>query len=153
MAAQVQTQERNDAGAKVTVASKHPAGIVMRRYVERNEREAVMGGGTRDFPIYRWDGEEVTIFGNAVPFGAVPKCQIVGGYALTPNVSKDLWDNWYQANKDTPLVKKQIIFAYESISKVEGHARECKDILSGFEGIDPANPGAKVKGIAKADVR
>lgn len=146
-----QPQERSDAGANVTVACKLPAGIVMRGYTKRTEREAVLGGGTREFDAFRWSGEEAVIFGTAAPFGQAPKCQIVAGFAITPNVKKDLFDNWYAANKDGELVKRNLIFAYDSIDRVHGRARENEKALSGFEPIDPEAPEKKVKGIARGE--
>ena len=144
-------QERSDAGAKVTVACKLPAGIVMRAYVPGTEPEVVLGGGTRDRTVFRPTGEEAVIFGTAAPFGQAPKCNVVAGFALTPNVKKDLFDNWYSANKDGALVKNRLIFAYESLDRVQDRARESEKAISGFEPIDPDDPGKKVKGISKAD--
>lgn len=146
-------QERSDAGAKVVVACKLPAGIVIRGYVKGTERESVVGGGTRDYDVFRWSGQEAQIFGTAAPFGHQPKCPVVAGYALTHNVSKDLWDDWYSANKDGNLCANKLIFAYESQDRVNGAARENEKAITGFETIDPENPGKKIKGIVKADVK
>jgi len=143
--------ERSDAGAKVCVACKLPAGLVIRGHDKRTEREAVMGGGTREYDVYRWNGEEAEIFGVAAPYGQAPKCLIVAGYALTHNVSKDLFDNWYAANKDGALVKNKLIFAYESADRAQACAKEHEKTISGFEPIDPENPGKKVRGIVKAE--
>ena len=145
--------ERSDAGAKVVVACKLPAGLMIRGYAKSQEREAVMGGGTRDFEVFRWTGEEAQIFGTATPFGMAPKCLIVGGYALTPNISKDLFDSWMAANKDGELVKKNLIFAFERAESTQAAAKEYTATLSGFEPIDPDNPGRKIRGIEKSDVK
>ncbi len=147
------TKERSDAGAKVTVACKLPGGIVLRAYVESSESEAVLGGGTREAKVFRWNGEEATVFGVSVPFGQVPKCLIVGGYALTPNVPKDLWDNWLAANRNSDMVKHRLIFAHERADYAQDKAKEHEATRSGFEPIDPANPGKKIRGIEKADIK
>lgn len=145
------SQERNDAGAKVTVACKLPAGIIMRGFRPVKEREAVLGGGTREFDVYRPSGEMQEINGTASPHGKAPKCQIVFGYAITPNVNKELYDNWHSANKDSQMVKNNLVFAYERAEQIQGRARENEKAVTGFEMIDPNDPGKKVKGIAKAD--
>jgi hypothetical protein len=148
---QPQQHERSDAGAKVTVACKLPAGIIIRGFREVMEREAVLGGGTREFPVYRPTDKSHEINGTATPYGKAPKCQIVAGFALTPNVDKGLFDNWFDANKESRMVKDNLIFAYESADRVHGRARENEKVLTGFEMIDPDDPGKKVRGIAKAD--
>ena len=38
---------------------------------------------------------------------------MVAGYALTHNVSKDLFDAWLIENKDSAMVKKRLVFGYE----------------------------------------
>lgn len=145
--------ERNQAGAKVTVACKLPAGLVIRGYVKTTEREQVLGGGTRDYDVWRWSGEEQEVFGPATPHGMAPKCLIVGGYALTHGVSKDLFDSWYAANKDGDLVKNRLIFAYERPEDAQAAAKDHRTTVSGFEPIDPDKPGLKVRGIEKATVK
>lgn len=145
--------ERNDAGAKVTIACKLPAGVVLRGQKKQTEREAVLGGGVREYEAWRPTGEQVEIFGTAVEFGKAPKTQIVFGYALTHNVSKDLWDNWFEGNKDSPLVKNKLIFAYEKAHDAQDAAKDHESTVSGFEPVDPENPGKKVRGIEKATVK
>jgi hypothetical protein len=146
--------EASRSGAKVTVACKLPAGLVIRAHKLCRESEAVMGGGTRDYDVYRWSGEEkdeAHIFGNATPFGKAPKCLIIGGYALTPNVDKDIWDNWFEANRNGAMVKNGLIFAYEKPDHAQAEALNRENVLSGMEPIDPDNPGKKVRGIEKSD--
>lgn len=141
---------RSDAGAKVCVACKLPSGIVIRGYAKRTEVEAVMGGGTREFDIFRWNGAEQRINGYAVAHGVAPQFLTAGGYALTPNVDKDLFDSWWEANRESEIVKRGLIFAMDRPEAAQSEALNRRSELSGFEPIDPANPGMKVKGVERA---
>lgn len=145
--------ERSDAGAKVTVACKLPAGLVLRGQKKVQEREAVLGGGVREFDVWRPTGAMVEILGTATPYGQAPKTLIIGGYALTHNVPKDLWDNWLEGNAEGSLVKNKIVFAYEKAADAQDAAKDHESTVSGFEPIDPENPGKKVRGIEKATVK
>lgn len=149
--AAVADKRAGHAGAKVTVACKLPHGIILRGFLEREERELVMGGGVRETKVFRPTGERQVVHGSVLPFGAVPPYPIVGGYALTENVSKDLWDSWVAVNKDAEIVKRRLIFAYENPNKASDEARSNVKELSGFEPIDPDNPGKRMKGIEKAN--
>jgi hypothetical protein len=144
---------RSDAGAKVVVACKLPSGIVIRGYTQQKEQEAVLGGGTREFDVWRWNGKEQRINGYARPHGSAPQCTIIGDFALTYDVDKDLFDAWYEANRDTPMVRQGLIFAFERAESAMSEAKNRRKLISGFEQIDPENPGLKIRGIEKADVK
>jgi len=89
------------------------------------------------------------IAGNAAPHGMSPKAQVIGGYALTHNVPADFWEAWYDQNRDSEIVKNNIIFAYEKPAMTSGAAKEHRDARSGMERItpdtDPRVPKRKLK--------
>jgi hypothetical protein len=133
-------------GDKVFVACKLPNGIIIRGMKKSTEREPVMGGGTREFEIYRPDGRQHTIKGPAVRFGEAPPF-LVGGYAFTDFVDKDLYDNWFEANKDQDIITDEIVHAESTKEGIRDWAAKRATVMSGFEGIDPANPGKVIRGI------
>lgn len=147
----MEDNKTSSAGAKVTVACKLPQGLVLRGFSPTIERESVMGGGSREMTIHRPDGRRVVIHGTAHFPNQRPECSIVAGYALTKNVDKDLWDMWYAANKSAPYVVNRSVFAFEKQDSVYAEARNSEKIPSGFEGIDPMNPGARLRGIEKGE--
>lgn len=121
----------------VTVALKHPTGIVLEIFEEAISHEPVMGGGTREVRIFRTNGNRFTLNGNRTPFGVAPDFRIVGDYALTPGVPKDVWEKWKEQHKDSPLVLNNLIFAYGSNEKIRDAARESAKLRSGMEAITP----------------
>lgn len=58
--------------------------------------------------------------------------QVVGGHGLT-EIDKDFWEAWFQANKDTKLVKGGFIFAQETNEKAKAEAKEKRANKSGTE--------------------
>lgn len=142
--AQAAPQPASQAGAKVTVASKMPNGIVLRGFVESNEREPVMGGGTRDVTIFRENGQSAVVQGTQVRVG-VPPPLLFGGYRMTPNVPKDLWDEWLKANRDSDMVRNRLIFAQDDDRRTQDEAKSYGSIETGLEGVDPANPGKSIR--------
>ena len=133
----------------VTVACKWPMGLIL--HLERKEDfyEPLMGGGLRKTERYvKIPESEVLIKGCAVDItalrsGILPEFAMVGGYALTPNVSKRFWDQWYDQNRDTPLVKNKVIFAAASDNEARVEAKDYASILSGLEPINPQSPASK----------
>ena len=136
---QAPENKKSSAGAKVNVACKLPAGLRLRTFKMRNQNEPVMGGGVREVSVAEPTGDEVLVHGNAVPFGVVPLHQIINGYGITQGVSKDFWDAWLEANKDTPVVKNKLIFAYEKLDMIQDWAKEHRDTKSGLEPLEQEN--------------
>lgn len=122
------------AGAKVTVACKLSTGLVLQLYEMRDTMENVSGNNSRVVKIAHPVGDPVTVRGTATPFGV--QKPLVGGYALTPNVDKEFFDEWTRQNKDHAAVKNGMIFARESRDDVEGMAEERADLKSGQEPLD-----------------
>lgn len=134
----------------VSVACKLPNGFVMRGFLKTREVELVLGGGSRDVDVHRPTGEETTIGGTAARFGVAPPI-LVNGYRITRNVPKALWDNWYEANRNSDLVKNHIVYAAEAHDDAKAWSREHESVLTGLEGIDPDEPGKRVRGIQRAE--
>lgn len=138
----------------VSVACKTPNGLVLRNFVPSNEPQQVLGpnGGFREVTVYRDTGEQFVIGGTAQrPGDPRPPILAEGGYRITRNVPKALWEAWYEANKASDLVRNRIVFASEKHEDVKAFSREHETVMTGLEGIDPANPGKHVRGIVPAD--
>ena len=134
-------------GRTVTVASKLPYTMILRLHQFDEVQEPVMGGGWRTVKQARPMGKAVVLNGNAHPVNQAPSQQVVGGYALTFGVPADFFDEWVRQNADHDAVLNNLIFAHEKHGHAEGQAKEQKGIRSGFEAIDPKNPGSRLRGI------
>lgn len=133
-AAPIEPVKSGHAGAKVTVACKLAMGIVMQLYEMRDTMENVSGGNSRVVKIAHPVGKAVTVRGNSTAFGI--QKPLIGGYALTPNVDKDFFDQWLRQNKDADYVKNGMVFAHGSRDHIEGMAEDRKDVKSGLEPLD-----------------
>lgn len=125
-------------GATVTVACKVPPGLRLRVFSMEKDHEPVMGGGTREVKIARLAGEAV-INGPATRKENAPACVVVGGYALTSGVNKDLFDKWMEDNKDSPMVKNRLIFAHDRQDSAAGAAKEAHAVRSNMEPLNGAD--------------
>jgi hypothetical protein len=132
----VATTKGGHAGGKVTVACKHPPGIIIRAFEWKEEPVPVFGGGVKIEKVARPTGDQVVIHGPASPFGVLPQVAVVGGYALTPDVDQEIWEIWLEQNKNSDLVKKHQIHAYAQPDKAAGWAKEHGSVRSGLEGIN-----------------
>lgn len=134
---------RGHAGAKVTVACKLPNGVVLKVHRQQDVDVPVMTGGVRTVKEFRPDLDvvPVTVHGwRSAPDGilVIKSGGPNGGYALTPNVPKDLWDRWREENKASLLVTNNLVFAFESADHAQGQAKEMKAVRSGLEPMNPA---------------
>jgi hypothetical protein len=119
----------------ICVACKMPNGLILRNFKMETRQVPVLGGGMRDEGFARQVGDSVTIRGNRVPFGEQHKGPMAGGYALT-TVDADFWNAWYEANKDSDIVRNRVIFAHEKPEAAERKAREQGKVKSGLEPLD-----------------
>jgi hypothetical protein len=119
---------------KVTVACKHPHGIVLQLYKMEEQREPAPGGTITVKRAIK-HGDPVTLYGTALMFGQQPNYQIVGGYALTPNIPADFMEEWMKQNRDSPLVKNSIIFVNPDAAYARDEAVEKRGIRGGLEPI------------------
>ncbi len=155
-------QKASQSGAKVTVACKIPAGLELRLFEMVTVRHPIMGGGFREVQEsrVRTDVGSVLIHGNAIPYGKQPAHRIVmapgapmtDGFALTPNIDKDFFDEWLKQNKDSAIVKNGLIFAYEKPDAVTAEAKDrAKTQRSGLEPLNQGKDPRADKRIEKAD--
>lgn len=116
----------------VTIASKLPLPLILRVDEMREVAEPVMGGGSRLVKMAEKKAE-VRINGVATRFGELPSCRIIGGYALTPNISAEFWEKWLSENAESDLIRNGIVFAYEKPEDVKDCAKDGAKVLTGIE--------------------
>jgi hypothetical protein len=133
----IESNRQSRAGQKVTVACKTPNGIIMRAFGWNEEYVPVFGGGVKLEKVSRPTGDQTVIHGIASPFGEQPKVPVVAGYALTPNVDAELWENWLEHNKKSALVLNKQIFAFDRPGMAEDCAKEHATVRSGLEPLNP----------------
>lgn len=122
-------------GAVVTVALKHPTGVILEGFEKKSIQVPDGVGRIRDEVVFRSSGQRFEIHGNRVPFGKTPNFPIIGGYALTKGVPKDVWEIWLEQHKDSPLVENHLISAFESHDDAEAFATEHEENRSGMEAV------------------
>lgn len=142
--------ERNPAsqsGAKVTIGCKMPNGLKLRVFEMKPFSEPVMGGGVRESKVAHLKGA-IHVNGNAKRIEDQFGCEVVGGYAMTPNVDKDAWDRWLADNEDSPMVTNGLIFAHEDHGDAVAEAKVGKKVRSNMEPMeqDPADDPRTPKG-------
>lgn len=128
----------------VTVACKLPHGLMLEVVDEAVFRDIHPQNGVMARPA----GERIRVNGCARPVGVpLPEdvAQVVGGFALTPGVPADFWAAWLKQNKDAPFVKAGMIFAHEKAGSVVSEAKEKREVLSGFEGMNPSKPAPGIE--------
>jgi hypothetical protein len=133
----------------VTVACKLPHGLVLRVFNMVEAQEPVMGGGFRKVKVAQERPERAEIKGWAHPQNHAPKAPLIGGFALTAGVDKDLWDTWKTQNAESDLVKNGLIFAHEKADSVQDQAKDQRALRSGLERLDPKK---LPRGIEKSDL-
>ena len=137
----------------VTIACNLPQGVVLQLY-DVEETEAFLPNGrvikenvcTLNTEAGQWHVRGVV---NRSALAAVGAGDILPddyrvvrgerpdtGYALTPGVPRNFWEEWLRRNEDSPLVRGKHIFAEGSEQRAVGHARELKELRSGFQGLD-----------------
>ena len=123
----------------VTVACKHPSGLLLYRETARVIPEPVFGGGFREVTQYFKTGEPVKINGPAHPQDKAPHCTIIGGYAMTYGVDADFWNEWLKLHNGDPMVREGIIMAIPKPADAEAEAKRNAEVRSGLERLDPQN--------------
>ncbi len=117
--------------AVVSVYCRWNPGLILRvgQMVKRTEQTA---HGFRDFEQWQ-QTKQFRVYGPAHPWGGVAKAPVIGGYAITEGVPKELWDEWYDKNKDSDMVRNRIVFASEQQSYGNGQAHEQRSAPTGIE--------------------
>lgn len=143
-----------------TVACKVPAGLRLQLYKREPFSEPVLGGGTRESSRAVRVAGPVIIAGPATPFGAAPRTQIIGGYALTHNVDAEFMRQWLKDNADHEAVVNKMIFVQSNRDRAESEATELADQRSGMEPMhqdpskDPRRPRSNtpnLDGVTRAE--
>lgn len=124
----------------VTVALKHPHGLILRLYDMVEVDEPLMGGGYKTVKRAQQIPGEVRINGYSQPNKKVPPAATSGAFALTYGVPKLFWEKWLADNKGHPYVEKGLIFAAASNGYVSQKAKEREELRSGLEPINPDRP-------------
>lgn len=137
--------------ATVVVGCKYPNGIVMRQFRMVEKRRLVSGLPFTE-NMAEETGKRFTIRGPAFPYGHLPNIQVVGGYALTVGVPRDLCETWFEQNKDSDLVQNELIFWEPDTDRAVSHAQSLRSTRSGLEALDPTKPVPGLSGITKADL-
>lgn len=163
-------QTPSPAARTVTVACKLPNGLVL-RLQQKEDRPVESREGTKmvtfwvskpGSPVYRVRGPEI-------PRGGLPEGykvpMIVGGYALTPGIPAEFWEEWAEQNKLADYFlppegcEHGAIFAYPSVESASDAADEQDKYLTGFEPmstqvdkngrfVDPRVPRPLTTGVA-----
>lgn len=147
-------------GAKVTVACKIAIPYLDLQLCERKVVVENSQTGPRD--VVRWDrtGKIVRIRGTAYPRGTPPegfpeKPTLVAGFALTPDVDKEFWDEWLKQNAKAAYVTSGMLMAYEKLDTVKGVASDFRSEVSGLEPMrpdrDPRMPRPTQTGVSKLE--
>lgn len=94
------------------------------------------------------NGFQASYGGTTVTFAGRTAPNAVVGFGLTEGVDADWYDAWAESmGKDFAPVAKGIIFARKS-GIVDAAKERAGDVKTGFEGLDPENPGP---GLAKVE--
>lgn len=128
-------QPGNDGGT-VTVACKLPHGLQLQLQTKTNVKIVTRDGGQQDAVQWAKDGVTYTVHGTAIAKGEIPRYKMVAGYALTPGIPKNFWDAWWDQNQSAPYCKQNLIFAYESLDRVRGTAKDNREVRTGQEPLN-----------------
>ena len=123
------------------VGCKLPNGLHLQLSRMEDSHESTMGGVIRNIKVGRFFGERYTLNGTRLPFGVIPDYIITSsGYALTSGIPRDFMDEWLRVNHDSDAVNNKLIIVQNDEASVRAQSSELKDVKSGLEPIDPANP-------------
>lgn len=148
------TQAQNHERARETVNvffKEHIAWLDLQlekaQLVKQSARTVSGSTETQEIPVYYKVGPVVRIRGLSFPVGGVPdgfgdKPLVVAGFAVTHNIDKEWWDQWFGTHQDYPPVKNGFLFAHPSRSEGAAIAREHQGSPQ-FAPIDPKNPADK----------
>lgn len=142
----------NDAGPQtgtdtVTIGCKWPNGIVMRLYDLVEETVIYNGNPVKESRAMQ-KGEEYVLNGFSLDLGKMaggipPEHEIVGGYGLTHGIPRAFAEEWFEQNKNSDLVKRNLVFMSGREQDARAQARDLKSLKSGIEPIDPNDPAPR----------
>lgn len=132
---------------KVVVACKWPSGLELRvyNYIEVDEDYP---GGTRKIRRAMQRGDAVHLNGYLKPNkGKIQQPAQQAFYELTHSIDEDFMKAWWQQNKDSDLVKNEIVM-FGSIDEIKSRIRTNELRRCGVEPLDPANLPSVVRAIS-----
>jgi hypothetical protein len=126
----------------VTVACKLVTGLQLQ--LQRKQPRIVAGRDGDEMVNFNVkSGKIYHVWGPELPRGGLPEGftppMIVGGYALTPNIPGEFWNNWVEQNKMaeyfTPPdgAEHGFIYAYPTTASARDAAKEQTKLLTGLE--------------------
>ena len=139
-------------GKFVTVASKIPMSITIQLCKPTEKAVSGQHGPTTEkfhtpygaIYVIRGTGYPE---GNKLPKGFPKRPEMIedqnGGYALTPGVPADFWNDWLKQNAETEMVLNGMIKAQHDLESLAADAAEHADRDSG---LGPLNPEMDAKG-------
>lgn len=129
---------------KVIVACKIPLPWVELHLDRQTTRTEEGQWGSKTIKIWERDPNApiVRIRGTAYPAAQPPegfpdRPEKLFGFAINRNVSKAFWDAFVEQKKDWPPLKNGHIFAFKKLDDVRARASELRNLVSGFEPINP----------------
>lgn len=142
-----------DTAKHVTVACKHPNGIILQLCAPFTYTDPRTG---REITEYQKTGEQYKLNGFAVPRGPdfdAEKIQpLAGGFGLTHGIPADFFRQWMEQNKDTDLVKNGLVFCMATEADARAKAKErAKDVVSGLEPLAQKGDPRAPKRVEKAE--
>lgn len=98
-------------------------------------------------------GLHLDVDGVRISVNGLNSTEIVGGHGLTPGVPKAFWERWKAEHADFVPLQRGFIFAQGKTDSAIAEAKDRKDEKTGFEGLDPNNPGKGVNSTEAQIVR
>jgi hypothetical protein len=131
----------------VWVICKLPHGLTI-DLEQQVEAEATDASGRRPKVWRAIPGQTITIKG-ANSNSVVGRNGRILGYGMT-EVERGFWEQWIATHKDFPAVKNGMIATQETRERAMSAAMENKNLLTGFEQIEPNAPSDK-PGVVSTD--
>lgn len=156
-ARQPRTTEKMDITGTVAIACSAPSGIILRKFVQIDNPNPVgpMGREPPKMWIADPEAKPVRVRGPNTGRGADSKSirfAVAGGYAITRNVPRDVWESWLEHNQKSPLVRNRMIFACPSANEAEAEAEKAGH-KSGYEPMDPEAAPKEMRGHDRKHLR
>lgn len=144
-------------GDTVTVGCKLPNGLWLSLHDMVDTAIAGPSGFTV-VPMARRREERFCLNGTALDVAKLrrqefPGYLLVNGYALTPGIPRDFWEEWLKQNERSDLVRNHLIYAQDTHERAHAVANESTGVRSGLEPIDPAKPPRDTRGVRQYEAR
>jgi hypothetical protein len=142
-------------GETVTVACKLPSGVILRCFEKFKVSEPQRDGSYKDVDVFRPIPEKQFIVRGTWTASAgqaynrtnhAVQDLLPGGYALTHGCPREVWDSWLHANRNSPIVRNQLIFAFPNYQTTTEEAKKLRATKTGLEPLDKDNPSDRMPG-------